>query len=129
MSKSHIVGNHMPRLNYFSSRGSHIKLPDRVTLRDVWAELNATLSGFDDITVENDGRLFIWSFARSNGKPAGEIHCTNISVRAGGKFEPLTAVDQMKLVVTRLVVNGKGYVRTNKLYVKAVNVTVDLSGK
>ena len=112
----------------FSSRGSHILIPDRVTLRDVWVELNATIIGMDEITVENGGRLYVWSYARTHGKPVGEIHCTNISVRAGGKFEPLTAEHQMKLVVIRIVINGNGYMRTNSLHLKAVNVTVDLSG-
>lgn len=111
------------------SRGSRLEIPKRVTLRDVWAEINATVSGMDEITVENNGELYVWSYARTDGYPEGEIHCTNISVRAGGKFEPLTAVQQIKLVVTRVVVNGNGYFRTNSLYLDAVNVTIDLSGK
>ena len=41
-------------------RTSHIVVPDRVTVREVWAELNGTLEGTDDITVENGGELFIW---------------------------------------------------------------------
>ena len=41
-------------------RTSHITVPDRVTVREVWAELNGTLEGTDDITVENGGELFIW---------------------------------------------------------------------
>ena len=103
-------------------------IPDRVTLRDVWVEINATVSGMDEITMENAGELFIWSYARTEGYPAGEFHTTNISIRAGGKFEPLTVETQMKLVVVRVVVNGNGYFRTNNLYLDAVNVTVDLSG-
>ena len=82
----------------------------------------------DEITVENGGELYVWSYARTEGYPVGEIHCTNISIRAGGKFEPLTAIEQIKLVVTRVVVNGNGYFRTNSLYLDAVNVTIDLSG-
>ena len=103
-------------------------IPDRVTLRDVWVELNATVSGMDEITVENGGQLYIWSYAKTEGFPSGEFHTTNISIRAGGKFEPLTAEEQMRLVVTRVVVNGNGYFRTNNLYLDAVNVTIDLSG-
>ena len=103
-------------------------IPDRVTLRDVWCEINATVSGMDEITIENAGELYIWSYARTTGFPAGEFHTTNISVRAGGKIEPLTAETQMKLVVTRIVVNGNGYFRTNSLYLDVVNVTIDLSG-
>ena len=103
-------------------------IPDRVTLRDVWVEINATVSGMGEITIENAGELYIWSYARTEGYPAGEFHTTNISIRAGGKFEPLTVETQMKLVAVRVVVNGNGYLRTNNLYLDAVNVTVDLSG-
>ena len=91
-------------------------------------EVNATVDGMYDVTVENEGQLYVWSYAQTKGFPPGEVHCTNISVRAGGKFEPLTAEEQMKLVVTRLTINGNGYVRTNSLKLEAVNVTVDLSG-
>ena len=100
-----------------------------MTLRDVWAEINSTLSPVKDFTIENGGELYIWSYARTNGYPVGEIHCVNISVRAGGKFEPLTAIEQIKLVATKVHVNGNGYFRTNSLYLQAVNVTVDLSGR
>ena len=98
-------------------------------MRDVWAEINATVSPVKDFTIENGGELYIWSYARTAGQPEGEIHCVNISVRAGGKFEPLTAVEQIKLVATKVHVNGNGYFRTNSLYLQAVNVTVDLSGR
>ena len=104
-------------------------IPDRVTLRDVWVELYATIFGMGVITVENGSVLYVWSYAKTYGKPDGEIHCINISVRAGGKFKPVIAETQMKLVVVRVVVNGKGYLRTNSLYLEAVNVTVDLSGE
>ena len=92
-------------------------------------EINGTVEGMDDITVENKGKLFIWSHANTDGEPTGVITATNISVKAGGKFEPLTSGDhQMKLKLTRLVVNGNGYLRTNELQVDSVNITVDLSG-
>jgi hypothetical protein len=60
----------------------------------------------------------------------GQYALTNVSVKAGGRAEFLTA-DQgpiVELVVTRLAINGKGAVRTNYLRLTAVNVTVDLSG-
>ena len=110
-------------------RYSRIEVPSKVTLREVWAEINGTIEGMNVIAVENDGELYIWSYANSDGYKEGQLVATNISVRAGGKFEPLTAVKQMNLVVTRLVVNGNGYVRTNNLKLNATNVTIDLSGK
>lgn len=99
-----------------------------MTLREVWVEINGTIEGMDVINVENDGELYIWSYANTDKYDEGQLLATNISVRAGGKFEPLTAEKQMKLNVTRLVINGNGYVRTNNLQLSATNVTIDLSG-
>ncbi|XP_060557569.1 uncharacterized protein LOC132717977, partial [Ruditapes philippinarum] len=114
--------------NLAAYRYSRIEVPSKVTLREVWAEINGTIEGMNVIAVENEGELYIWSYANSDGYKEGQLVATNISVRAGGKFEPLTAVEQMNLIVTRLVVNGNGYVRTNSLKLNATNVTIDLSG-
>ncbi|WAR26294.1 hypothetical protein MAR_011998 [Mya arenaria] len=122
------VDTYLPA-NLASYRGSRIEVPNKVIIREVWAEINGTIEGMDVITVENRGELYIWSHANSDGYEKGEIKATNISVRAGGKFEPLAAVRKMKLYVTRLVINGNGYVRTNNLQLNATNVTIDLSGE
>ena len=98
-------------------------------MREVWAEINGTIIGLDDISVENEGELYIWSYANTEGHDEGTLKLTNISVRAGGKFEPLTAVKVMTINVTRVLVNGNGYVRTNHLQLHSINVTIDLSGK
>jgi len=112
------------------TRHSRIEVPNKVILREVWAEINGTIEGMDDITVENKGELYIWAYANSDTYNQGEIKATNISVRAGGKFEPLAVPErQMKVFVKRLVINGNGYVRTNNLQLNATNVTIDLSGK
>lgn len=100
-----------------------------MTLREVWAEINATIEGMDVIAVENEGELYLWSYANTDGQDEGVITATNISIRAGGKFEPLSAEKQMNLIVARLVINGNGYVRTNSLKLNATNVTIDLSGR
>jgi hypothetical protein len=100
-----------------------------MTLREVWSEINGTIEGMDVIAIENEGELYIWSYANSDGYEEGQLKATNISIRAGGKFEPLAAVKQMKLNVTRLVINGNGYLRTNNLKLGATNITIDLSGK
>ena len=114
---------------FFFDRGSYANLPNRIVMRDTWMELNGTFTELGELTVENGGKLYIWSLANTKGKPVGEIHCINITVKAGGKFEPLTAVDQMKLVATRVEVKGYGYMRTNNLHLKTVNLTIDQSGK
>lgn len=85
----------IPQYSCVSCRTSHLVVPDRVTVREVWAELNGTLEGTDDISVENDGELFIWSHARSFEQPAGEIHLDQLSVRSGGKVQALSADDSV----------------------------------
>ena len=99
-------------------------------MRDVWAELNGTIIGLDDISVENGGKLNIWSYANTKGYPEGTLNLLNIVVKAGGKFEPLTTENNivMKINVTTITVNGNGYVRTNYLKLYAENCTIDLSG-
>ena len=102
-----------------------------VTMREVWLYLNGTIEGAKDFTIENDAQLYIWSYAKSHGYPEGTIHAANISVRAGGKFEPLTvdgATARMTLQLTNLIINGRGYVRSNDLKVITTNLTIDLSG-
>ena len=105
-----------------------MELPTRVTIRDVWLALNCTLTGMDEIAVENNGELYIWSYANTAGQPRGVIVATNITVRAGGKFEPLAADKTLQINVTNLIVNGNGYLRTNDLVVYAYQLTIDLSG-
>lgn len=111
-------------------RYSFIEIPQRITMREVWAELNGTIIGLEDISVENGGKLYIWSYANTEGSPEGTLQLPNIAVKAGGKFEPLTTANNivMKINVTTITINGNGYVRTNHLELYAVNCTIDLSG-
>ena len=111
------------------SRYSTLEIPDRITMREVWGEFNGTIIGLDDIAVENEGELYIWSYANTQGSPVGTINVTNITVRAGGKFEPLASDRQIVIEVVRMIINGKGYVRTNNMHLFATNVTIDLSGR
>lgn len=113
---------------YALYRYSFLEIPERIAMREVWAEINGTIIGLDDISVENEGELYIWSYANTEGLPEGSLQLTNISVKAGGKFEPLTAEKVINITVIRVLVNGNGYVRTNHLKLHAVNVTIDLSG-
>jgi hypothetical protein len=36
-------------------------------MREVWAEINGTIIGLDDISVENEGELYIWSYGKIYG--------------------------------------------------------------
>lgn len=95
-------------------------------------ELNGTVKdNLEDITVEDEGKLYIWSYANTENDPQGTFAVTNISVRAGGQFEPLTATElgtKMSIKAETVVVNGMGYIRTNRLQLNATNVTIDLAG-
>ena len=115
---------------FVNFRYSFLEIPQRITMREVWAEINGTIIGLEDISVENGGKLYIWSYANTEGSPEGTLELPNIAVKAGGKFEPLTTENNivMKINVTTVTVNGNGYVRTNHLELHAVNVTIDLSG-
>ncbi|XP_076091252.1 uncharacterized protein LOC143063127 [Mytilus galloprovincialis] len=121
------VDTYMP-INIMCYRYSFLEIPERIAMREVWAEINGTIIGLDDISVENEGELYIWSYANTEGLSEGSLQLTNISVKAGGKFEPLTAEKVINITVVRVLVNGNGYVRTNHLKLHAVNVTIDLSG-
>jgi hypothetical protein len=35
-------------------------------MREVWAEINGTIIGLDDISVENEGELYIWECLLEN---------------------------------------------------------------
>jgi hypothetical protein len=35
------------------NRYSFIEIPERIAMREVWAEINGTIIGLDDISVEN----------------------------------------------------------------------------
>jgi len=93
-------------------------------------EQNGTVEGASDLAIEENGTLYLWSYARTSGDPEGVFRATNISVRPGGMFVPLTVdgAAKMVLILTRFTVNGFGYVRTNDLAITAENVTIDLSG-
>jgi hypothetical protein len=41
------------------NRYSFIEIPERIAMREVWAEINGTIIGLDDISVENEGELYI----------------------------------------------------------------------
>ena len=113
-------------------RKSLIEVPRRVTLRGVWMEVNGTIKGAEDITIEDSGELYLWSYAHTDGNAVGTVKLENISIRAGGKCEALTAdgsTNKMVIDTTRFIVNGYGYFRTNELHLKTGNLTIDLSGR
>ena len=114
------------------NRHSKVIVPrGHVVMREVFWENNGTVSGVDEFTVENEAQLYMWSHGQTVGRPTGQYALTNVSIKAGGRAEFLTADlgPVVELIVTRLTINGKGVVRTNHLRLTAVNVSVDLSGR
>lgn len=100
-------------------------------MREVFVENNGTIFNVEEITVENKAGLYLWSYGRTEGNPEGHYTLTNLSIKAGGHAEALTADlgPMIQLVLTRLTINGNGDLRTNRLKLNAVNITVDLSGE
>ena len=91
---------------------------------------NGTVEGASDLAIEDKAVLYLWSHARTAGDPEGVFRAVNISVRPGGKFEPITVDGAAKMVLklTRFTVNAFGYVYTNDLSITAENFTIDLAG-
>ncbi|CAH1775844.1 unnamed protein product, partial [Owenia fusiformis] len=118
-------------VNIMAYPGSTNKMPVRITLRDVWMENNGTIKQVEDIGIENGGKMHLWSLGHKEGEPNGAYRFENISIRAGGLFEPLTAdgASRMALNMTRLTVNGRGVMRCNDIHMEMENMTVDLSGE
>ena len=107
-----------------------MELPCRLTLCEVFVELNGSIEGAADIVVENEGELYLWSFASTANDPQGVSRAISVSVRAGGKFEPLTAegAPRLALHLQQMEVNTHGYVHSNNLLMTTQNLAIDLSG-
>jgi hypothetical protein len=59
----------------------------------------------EDISVENGGKLYIWSYANTEGSPEGTLELPNIAVKAGGKFEPLTTENNIVMKINVFLIN------------------------
>ena len=117
-------------INTFVYRDGAIEVPSRLSLREVWMEVNGTLSDAHDYVVDRSGELYLWSAAHSKGHSEGVFLFGNISVRSRGRLY-LTSMPQRDRIVlntTRFVVNAGGGVYTNNLHVLAVNATIDVAG-
>lgn len=100
-------------------------------MREVYFDNNGTIFGVDEFTIENEARLYLWSHGCTRGLSEGQYAVINITIKAGGKAELLSAEtgQAFNLFVSSLTINGNGALRTNRLKLTAINVTVDLSGK
>ncbi len=108
-----------------------LEVPPRLSLRDVWMEINGTLADALDFVVDSGGELYLWSYGMSRDEQEGTFDCVNMTVRSDGKLEMLTVDDgnEMTLKLTTMIVNAGGYVRTNQLHLVAENMTIDVAGE
>lgn len=117
-------------INTHVYRNGSIEVPSRLSLREVWMEVNGTLSEAGDYVIDRNGELYLWSAAHSKDEREGVFEFGNISVRSRGQLyltsEPPDS--QIVLNATRFVVNAGGVVKANNLLVSAVNATVDVGG-
>ncbi|XP_038052472.1 uncharacterized protein LOC119725183 [Patiria miniata] len=116
--------------NVMLYRYGQLELPPRLSMRDVWMEINGTLADVGDFTVDSGGMLHMWSYGNSRDQPPGRYECVNMTVRSDGKLEMLTVQDESEFTfeLKRFVVNAGGYVRTNQLHVIAEDLTIDVAG-
>ncbi len=117
-------------LSMVFSRYGHLRLPPRLSMRDVWMEFNGTLAGVDDFTIDSGGALSMWSYGNSLDQPHRRYECVNVTVRSDGKLEMLTVKGEAELTLELklFVVNAGGYVRANRLHLIAENLTIDVAG-
>lgn len=107
-----------------------LEVPPRLSLREVYMEVNGTLADSDDYTIDRNGKLFLWSGGRSLAEQPGHFRFINISIRSLGKLESTTLPghDRVTLHVTRFVVNAGGLASVNDFRLVAVNATIDVAG-
>lgn len=108
-----------------------LELPNRLSLREVYMEVNGSLAESRDYVIDRHGQLFLWSGGNSVGEERGVFRFVNISVRSRGLLYTTTLPRQSRVTVnlTRLTVNAGGRVSGNDLKIVAVNITIDVAGK
>ena len=108
----------------------HLQVPPRLSLREVYMEVNGSLADSHDYVIDRDGQLYLWSGGNSIGEELGHFRFINISVRSRGLLYTTTLQKQgrVTLNVTRMVVNAGGRVSGNDLKIIAVNSTIDVAG-
>ena len=107
-----------------------LEVPRRLSLREVYMEINGTLADSEDYTIDRDGALFLWSGGRSLGESPGHFRFINMSIRSLGKLEATTLPAHGRLTVnlTKFVVNAGGLASVNDFHLVAVNATIDVAG-
>ena len=111
--------------------GGVLEIPKKLYLRNVWMEVNGTISDSLEYTIDKRGSLSVWSTGHTLNYPKGFYHFYNLTVRSEGLLYA-TATDLASLVTvnaTRIVVNAGGKISGNRLKTESTNLTVDMAGK
>lgn len=107
-----------------------LEIPSKLYLRNVWMEVNGTISDSLEYTIDQKGSLSVWSTGHTANYPKGFYHFHNLTVRSQGLLYA-TATDrntEVTVNATLTVVNAGGVISGNRLRVESTNLTVDMAG-
>ena len=109
---------------------SHLDIPRKLYLRDVWMEVNGTVSDSVEYIIDQRGSLSLWSIGSTVNCQKGHYNFVNLTVRSQGLLytTAVNSTEKVTVNVTRMVVNAGGVVSGNNLEIKSTNLTVDMAG-
>ena len=115
-------------LVYFNAT---LEVPRRLSLREVYMEINGTLADSDDYTIDRDGKLFLWSGGQSLGEKKGHFRFINMSIKSLGLLHTtkIQGHGPVSLHTTRFVVNAGGLASVDDFFLYSVNATIDVAGE
>ena len=117
-------------LNCMVYANGKLEIPKNLNLRNVWMEVNGTISDSEEYVIDKNGALYIWSTGKTRGYSQGFYHFVNLTVRSSGKLYTTTLQGEPILTVngTKVVVNAGGVISGNSLRIESENITVDMAG-
>ena len=114
-------------LVYFNAS---LEVPRRLSLREVYMEVNGTLADSNDYTIDRNGKLYLWSGGNSLGESIGHFRFVNLSVKSKGLLHTTKLPNHgpVSLHMTRFVINAGGLASVDDFYLESVNATIDVAG-
>lgn len=108
-----------------------LEIPKKLYLRDVWMEVNGTISDSEEYTIDRKGSLSVWSTGRTRNYPQGFYHFVNLTVRSQGLLYTTRVNSGERMIVnaSSIIINAGGVISGNGLKIESTNVTVDMAGK
>ena len=118
-------------INSFVYLGGFLEVPRRLSLREVYMQINGTLSHSDDYTIDRHGKLFLWSVGNSLGEKQGRFKFINMSIKSRGLLHTtaLSGYGPVVLNMTRFVINAGGLASVNDFRLETINATIDVAGE